>query len=41
MYKNKPAMASEWESVTPKGKKLPQHVKKKKKTIKKASKKRR
>jgi hypothetical protein len=28
MYANKPEMAKEWQSATPKGKKLPQHVKK-------------
>ena len=31
MYKNKPNMAKEWESETPKGKRLPKRVKKKKK----------
>lgn len=29
MYKNKPAMAKEWQAATPKGKKLPARVKKK------------
>jgi hypothetical protein len=29
MYSNKPEMAKEWESATPKGKKLPKRVKKK------------
>ena len=28
MYENKPEMAKEWQSKTPKGKKLPEHVKK-------------
>jgi hypothetical protein len=31
MYANNPAMAKEWEKETPKGKKLPTKVKKKKK----------
>lgn len=30
MYANKPKMAAEWEAETPKGKKLPKRVKKKK-----------
>jgi hypothetical protein len=30
MYANKPEMAKEWEAATPKGKKLPRRVKKKK-----------
>ena len=30
MWANKPEMAKEWEAHTPKGKKLPEHVKKKK-----------
>lgn len=30
LYKYHPTMAKEWEKETPKGKKLPQHVKKKK-----------
>jgi len=29
MYANNPKMAAEWEAATPKGKKLPGHVKKK------------
>ena len=29
MYANKPEMAKEWEAHTPKGKKIPKHVKKK------------
>lgn len=33
MYSNKPKMAKEWESKTPKGKKLPEHVKKTKKRM--------
>ena len=28
MYANKPEMAKKWEKETPKGKKLPEHVKK-------------
>lgn len=32
MYANKPAMAKEWQSETPKGKKLPKKVKKKRKS---------
>jgi hypothetical protein len=28
MYANHPQMAAEWEAATPKGKKLPKHVKK-------------
>ena len=35
MYKNKPAMAKLWEEHTPKGKKLPKHVKKTKKNVSK------
>lgn len=35
MYANDPEMAAEFEAHTPKGKKLPQHVKKKKKVKKK------
>jgi hypothetical protein len=35
MEKNKPAMAKEWEAATPKDKKLPEHVKPKKKKAKK------
>lgn len=31
MYANHPAMAKKWEAHTPKGKKLPKRVKKKKK----------
>lgn len=31
MYENKPEMAREWEKHTPKGKKLPKRVKRKKK----------
>lgn len=31
MHANKPKMANEWESETPKGKKLPKRVKKKSK----------
>ena len=34
MYENKPEMAKEWESKTPKGAKLPQHVNTMKKAIK-------
>lgn len=30
MYSNKPEMAQEWQAETPKGKKLPNKVKKKK-----------
>lgn len=30
MFSNKPEMAKEWEAHTPKGKKLPKRVKKKK-----------
>jgi len=30
MYANKPAMAEEWEAHTPKGKRLPKKLKKKK-----------
>ena len=30
MYANDPKMAARWEKETPKGKKLPKHVKKKK-----------
>jgi hypothetical protein len=30
MYANKPEMAKKWEDHTPKGKKLPEHVGKKK-----------
>ena len=37
MYAKHPEMAAEWESHTPKGAKLPQHVKKRKKRIKKAA----
>jgi hypothetical protein len=35
MEANKPEMAKEWEAATPKGKKLPEHVKPKKKKAKK------
>ena len=35
MFANKPKMAKEWESKTPKGKKLPKHVKGNKKKTKK------
>jgi hypothetical protein len=31
MYSQKPELAKEFEAATPKGKKLPEHVKKKKK----------
>lgn len=31
MYENKPEMAKRWQLETPKGKKLPKHVKKRKK----------
>lgn len=34
MYANKPEMAAEWQSETPKGAKLPKKVKKKKKAKK-------
>jgi hypothetical protein len=37
MYANKPAMAAEWEDKTPKGAKLPEHVKKKKVVRKKST----
>jgi hypothetical protein len=36
MYAKHPELAKEFEAATPKGKKLPQHVKPKAKTIKKS-----
>ncbi len=38
MYASHPEMAKEWEAHTPKGKKLPKHVKKKVSTGKKVAK---
>lgn len=39
LYANRPDVAKEFEAHTPKGKKLPKHVKKKKKTKRKTKKK--